>query len=145
MLGAGIKLGAVRLLAPQGTTGQFDDHHLQAQAQPQVGHPVLPRPTCSGDLALDAPFAKTSRHHHAGYPFQFLPPPAALQRLGTDIVHVNVPPVRQGRVVQRLAHADVGIVQFDVFAHDGNGQRGFGSVDAIHEFTPLPQIRRSRL
>ena len=88
--------------------------------RPQIGHVVFARPTGGLDLALDAPFAKAAGHDDAADALQPIPALALLQIAGVDPLDLHLPVAGDAGVVQRLAHAHVGVVQFHVLADEGD-------------------------
>ena len=65
-VGEEVELGRVGVRCADHVAGELDDAALQAQAQPEVGHPVLARVARGEDLALDAAMAEAAGHEHAG-------------------------------------------------------------------------------
>lgn len=56
----GAKLAGVSASQACHMAGKFNDRHLQSQADPQEGKPILPGVLAGEDLALNAAFAKTA-------------------------------------------------------------------------------------
>src|SRR5439155_25811138 len=55
VLGEHVELGRVRVRRPDDLPGEVDDRTLEAEAQAEVGDPVVARPMGGEHLALDAP------------------------------------------------------------------------------------------
>ena len=107
-----VELGGVGPGHAGHVAGELDHRHLQAQAQAEIGHLVLAGVAHGHDLALDAPHAEAARAPGCRRPL-----PAAsvisscLQRLGVHPDDLQVRAVVDGRVLQRLDHAQVGVLQ----------------------------------
>ena len=56
------------------------------------------------------------------------------QLLGADPFDVYVKSLLNGRVVKSLPHTDVGVVQFDVLAHNSHPQGRLGPFNLGHRF-----------
>ena len=92
------------------------------------------------NLALDAAMAEAARHQdavHAGQPRGDL---LLLQLLAVNPVNLDCHPLSDARVVQRLLDADVGVVELDVLADDGDAQARLGGADALHQTAPVGQV-----
>lgn len=55
--------------------------------------------------------------------------------------NVYVPIVAEARMVQRFAHAHVGVVQLHIFAHNANANFCFGAADFGDHLFPFGEIR----
>ena len=115
MLGA--ELGGVGSIALEHVAGEFDDHDLHAQAEPQVGHPLLAGVAGGPNLPLDGPFAEAARHHNAVHPLQGGLTAALLQLARVHPADVHPQAVVNSGVDQGLLHRKVGIGQLGVLAH----------------------------
>jgi len=62
MGGGTVELGAVGVGEPEHVAAIFDDRHLHAETDPEVGHCMLARVAHGLDLALDTPFAEAAGH-----------------------------------------------------------------------------------
>src|SRR4051794_41912052 len=105
--------------------GKLDAHDLHAQAQPEVGYGMLASIMGSTNLAFYAAIAKASGHYDAVDGSQLIKIAALLQFFGTDPGNVDIPPYRQAGVDERFLHAQVGILQLYVLAHQADAQDRF--------------------
>ena len=67
----------------------FDDGHLHAEADAEIGHLVLARETHRGDLALGAALAEAAGHQDAVDVLQVVNGVLALEDFGIDPVELD--------------------------------------------------------
>ena len=139
------EFGGVWFHGTEDMAGKLDDHDMQPQAQPQVGYLVFPGVSGRLDFTFDTPLAEATRDDD----------PLGGAQQGFDIVlvkffrvhpeQVEFPVIMESGVIERLTHRVIGIVQLDVFTHQGNINRVARGLDALHHFPPLPQFGRTSL
>ena len=95
---------------------------------PRKGTPLLAGVAGRGDLALDAAAAEAARHQDAvGLAQQAL----EVGRLGVDPVDLELDAVVDRGVLERLGHREVGVVELDVLADQGDPHAALAGVDAL--------------
>ena len=119
---------------------ELGDGHLQAKAQAEVGHLVLAGVARRHDLALDAADAEAAGHQHAVGGFEPGGDLLLLERLGVHPDDLHVAAVMDGRVLERLDDAQIGVLQLDVLAHQGDAHRAAGGLDLVDQSDPLAQL-----
>jgi hypothetical protein len=108
--------------------------------------PETPSRQCHGlNLALDAPVADAAGHDDAVGQREPLLDGVAGELLGVDPQHAQLSPVVDGRVLERLPHREVGLVELYVLAHEGDGHGAAHRVDALDEGLPLREVGLGRL
>mmetsp|Transcript_127571 Transcript_127571/g.397269 ORF Transcript_127571/g.397269 Transcript_127571/m.397269 type:complete len:418 (-) Transcript_127571:769-2022(-) len=144
-----IKLRGVGRPPPELAARKLDHGGLQAHADAQVGHVAGATIPSRGDLALDAPIAKSARHEDPLRRAERLPSSlvalgvnlldVGLERRGVDPRDGEVEPRLQRRVLQRLHHADVRVGVAHVLADEGNPHLVLASVRPVGDHLPIPK------
>ena len=93
------------------------------------------------DFALDPAGAKSARDDDAGDSAQFIPAVAFFQVNRMDESQIQLDPLGDGGMLQCLAHAHVGILQFDIFADQGHLDGRSFPVHCLHQRLPFRPIR----
>ncbi len=138
MRGVLAEFGAVRIRQSSDVAGELDHRHLHAQADAQIGNPLLAGVAYRGDLAFDAALAETARYQdgvHASQTGQAVP----LDLLGVDIVNVDLGVGVDAGVQQGFVQRLVGIGQIHVLADHGDVHRGGRVLDRLHHPFPVGQ------
>src|SRR6266702_4013102 len=140
----GIEFGTVGSWKPQDIACELDDRNLHTQAQPQVRLARAARKVGGFDLALDATMAEAAGNDDARHILLRLGVPLAhvLQGLGVNPLDAYIHIVIPARVMQCLADREIGVMQFDVFADQGNGQCWAVMLNGINQVMPLLHVRR---
>ena len=109
---------------------------------PRIGHAVLPGVPDGGDFALHAPVAEAAGHQNAVRS----PPrarPAFLVRHRLRVDPLDVAPCASLAMppwLQRLHHAEIGVVQLHILAHQGDVHLAAAALAGpVHHGLPLPQ------
>ena len=121
----------------------FDTGHLHAQTNAEERHIAGAREGDRGNLALAATLAESAGHENAMHRLERgddLRGIIALENLGIDPFDVDLDPVGEAAVDQRLVEALVGIGQADILAHHRDGYFAFGVEIAIGDVEPGRQI-----
>src|SRR3954452_10054291 len=138
LLGAvGVELGGGGLLEARDVAGVLDHHALQTEAQAERGDPVVSRVGERAELAVEPTHAEAPRHAD-----------------GVDVVQLAVGAVRVGALVgghpadadggvvgeaagpERLGDREVGVVQVDVLADQGDLHLLLGMVHLAEQVVP---------
>ena len=144
MGGLGIELGAVGTLQAGHVAGVFDDGHLHAEADPQVGDAVLAGVAHRLDLALDAALAEAARDEDGVDPQQAVGA-LALDALGIHVAHPHPGMGLDPGVGQGLGQGLVGLGEIHVLADHAHRDLADGLVEAVQDPLPLVQVRRRGL
>ena len=115
---------AVRLVAVEDVPRQLHAHHLHPQTQPQIRDAVFAGVARREDLPLDAAIAEAARHYDAIGVRQLLALLPVLQSLTVNPINVDIVAEFERGMDQRLAHADVGVLQLHVLAHERDAHDG---------------------
>ncbi len=95
-----------------------------------------------GDLALDAALAEPARDHQSVE----APQPVALEQVGhgggLDPLDLDLGPVVEAGVAQRLDHREIGVGQVDVLADDADPDRADGRGHLVDQALPPGQVDR---
>src|SRR5204863_1814628 len=96
-----------------------------AEADPEVRDALLARDLRGEDLALDPAAAEPARDQDPVGADEPLARVLALERLGVDPVDLDTAAVQEAGVAQRLADAEVGVLELHVLAdeRDADGRR----------------------
>ena len=140
--GLGVELGGVGAGHVADVAGELGDGALHAQADAEERHAVLAAVADGLDLALDAAVAEAAGHEDAVGAAEPLGDRLRRELLGVDPEQVELAAVEDGRVLERLPHGQVGVVQLHVLAHEGDGHRLVAGVDVLDERLPLGQVGR---
>ena len=97
--------------------------HLHAVANAEEGDVALAGVAGGDHLALRAARPEAGRDDDAGDIAEVRLRVVLLQFLGVDPVDLNGEVLRERRVLQRLRDGDVGVLQADVFADEGDARR----------------------
>ena len=124
-------------------TGELDDRDLHAQADAEVGHAVFPCVLCRQDHALDAPVAEAAGHQNAAAIPQHRPDVLCRQRLGVHPFDVHMAVAGRARVEQGLRHAEIGVMQLRVLAHQRDLHPLVYAVDLLHHGPPPGHVRHA--
>ena len=136
-LGLGVEFGAGCSRQVGDRPRVLDHHALQPEAQPEHGDAVLAREAQGAQLALDAAHAEASRHANAVEIGEVLR--RALGRLALvtgDPADADFGLVREAARAQRLGHAQVGVGQVDVLAHEADRDLALGLVHGREQVFP---------
>ena len=135
------ELGGVRVLPAQHVPGKFHHCHLHTQADAKIGNAVLPGVPAGQDHALHTTVAEAAGHQHAGHIAQHRLHVLLCQRLGVHPADIHHRVVGGARMVQRLHHGQIRVVELGVFAHQGDGHMLTCALLPLDHGAPLPQVR----
>jgi len=116
--------------------GKFNHHQLHAQAQTQVGRFVFAGVADGLDLAFDAAAAKPAGHEHAVCGAHHFPAAILFQVGGMDPIDLQLHAVGQGGVLEGFAHAEIGVVQLHILAHERHPYLRLGALNFLHQALP---------
>ena len=125
----------------------LDAGHLHAEADTEERHASFTRKADAGDLAFAAALPEPARHKNAMHRLEprryirFF----ALEYLGVDPADIDLDPVRQPAMDQRLVERLVGILQADILADHTDGHLAFGVEIAVGHIVPARKVRRRRI
>ena len=124
-----VELAGIRVGDPGDVAGIFDHGDLHAQADAEIGYPVLPGVFRRQDHAVDAPVAEAAGDDDAVQRAAKLPPHVLFRNgLGVDPADVHLSVQSIARMAQRLCHGEIGVVQLDIFAHQTDGHTSVARV-----------------
>src|SRR5690606_35281038 len=101
MLAIAVEFSTVGFITPQKAAGKFNTHDLHPQAQPQVWHPVLPRPAGYFYLALYSPLSEPPGYDHPTNSLKSIPMLSLLQVPGVNPLYLDLPVVADSCVIKR--------------------------------------------
>ena len=138
---APVKLTGVGVCQPCLVPGEFDDGHLHAQADAQIGEGVLPGVLGGENHALNPPVPEAARYEYAGQSRQFFRsiPGRQCFRIYPADVHMGIliiPCVTQG-----FGHREIGVLQLGVFPHKADGYLPGSPLGFLHHDGPLIHLR----
>ncbi len=138
-----VDLRRVGVLQADHVAGEFDHRALQAQADAEERHALLPREADGLHLARDAAVAEAARNQDAVHAAQDAIRPLALDLLRLHLAHRH--PALQGDagVVQRFVDRFVGVVVLDVLADDRDGDFVGRVEDALQHRPPVADVQRT--
>ena len=142
MGGLGRHFGGVCVGPAQHMAGKFNDGDLHAQTDAEVGQIVFPGVSGGGDHPLDAPVAEAAGHQHAAAAVQLLGHILRRNGLRIDPPDVHHRAAGGTGMEQGFLHAEIGVVQLDIFAHQRDGDFLFGVFDILHHGRPMGHVRR---
>ena len=138
--GGAAEFGAVGIRPACRMAGKFNNGDLHPQADAEVGDVLFPGKLRRHNHALDAAVAEAAGHQDAA---------AAAKRLG-DVLrgeglavhpadgHLGI--TGGAGMKQRLRHADVGIPQAGIFAHQGDFHMAVDALYPLHYRRPFGQV-----
>lgn len=138
--GAFIKLGAVGVFQAADIAGKLDDGDLHAEADAKEGNAGAAGITCGGDFALGATVAEAPGDEDALQAAEVDVGAAFLDGLGVHTHDVHFAVIGCASVGECLVDALVGVLEFDVFAHNTDAHVVGGVNDALDEVAPLAEI-----
>jgi hypothetical protein len=133
----GVELGGVGLPEAGLVAGELDHHALQPEAQAERRDPVGAGIGERTDLALEAADAEAARHADR---VDVVQQPGGVDRVlalvGGDPPDLDLRLVGEPTGAQRLGHGEVGVVQVDVLADQGDRHLLLGVVDPAEQVVP---------
>ena len=99
-------------------TRELRDGDVHAEADAEVRDAVLARDAAGEDLPLPAARAEAARHEDAVDAGELGARLVERHVLGVDPAHVHAAAVVDARVLERLVHREVRVVQLDVLADE---------------------------
>ena len=140
MHGIGIQLDAVSVVVSHHVPGVFHNGELHAQAQPQERQAMGSGIVDGRDLPLDTSAAEAARHQQAVHIPQKLFHVLFRYFFRIDPFDMDVGMAGDSAVLQRLHHAEVGVMERDVLAHQGDGHFLVRVPQSVHHALPVGQI-----
>ena len=135
------KLAGVGVGVAQHVAGKLHHHDLHTKADAKVGDIVLPGVLRGLDHALNAAVAKAAGHDDAVHIGEDLLAGFLIgQVLALHPLDLHLTVVLKAGVVQALHHGEVGVVQFDILAHQRDGAGLAAGGDAGHYLLPFGQV-----
>ena len=131
-----VEFGGVGALEPADVAGELDRRPLHAVADAEVGDAVAAGELGGAHHAAGAAVAEAAGHQDAGRAFEQPAAGLGFERLGLDPLDVDLQPVRESAVVQRLVEALVGVLVAGVLAHDMDGELVVGVLDVVDQRLP---------
>ena len=136
-----VELFGARSRQARHVTRGFDDGHLHAQTDPQIGDFLLAGVLRGLDLAFGTAFAKPAGHEDRVEPFEVRGQVVALIKdLCIDPFDLDLDPIGHATVSQRLCDGFIGVFKLGVFADDGDFDLAFGVVHAVRDIAPDRQF-----
>ena len=137
-----IHLRGVGSLKAEHIAGKFDDHTLHTQADTERGDVVLAEVTDGGKFALHAPLSEARSDDDAVHIGQQFGRIRVVDLLRMDEPQVELAVVIYGSNEQRFVDRFVGVLQFDVLAHEPDTDHVGGALLPVEEVLPRVQLRR---
>ena len=125
------ELGGVGVRDAGERAGRLDHRHLHAEADAEIRHLALAGEARRLDLALGAALAEAAGHEDAVDALEEGRRILALEDLALDPVEVDLHPVGDAAMDQRLDQRLVGVLEAGVLADDGDGDLALRVVDAL--------------
>ena len=141
VLGVRLELGGVGIGQAGHVAGVLDGGDLHAQADAQVRDAVLAGVLCGDDLALDATLAEAAGHEDRVVLRQLVGG-CGRQRLGVDILDVDLDVVVHAGVAQRLVERLVRVRQLGVLAGHRDRDLALRVGDFLDQPVPATEIGR---
>ena len=116
---------------------ELRDGDVHAEADAEVRDAALSRDAAGEDLPLPAPRAEAAGHEHAVHLLELALGLLERHAFGVDPAHVHVAAVMDARVLQRLVHGEVGVVELHVLADEGDLDGRVALADASGQRLPL--------
>ncbi len=140
-LGSGAEFGGVRLVDAAKIPRRFDDRHLHAETNPEIGNLAFTRELDGSDLPFRAALAEAARHQDSVHVLQKRRRILALEHFGFDPIEIDADLVGDTSVGERLDQRLIGILQAGIFAHDGDRHVTFGVANALVDEPPAREVR----
>src|SRR4051794_3847504 len=140
--GLRVELGRVGAVHACDVACELCDRDLHAEADAQVWHTVLACVTRRADLALYSTDAEAARHQDAVDRLELRLGSGQIERLDIDPLDLDLAAVMGARVLERLDHRQVGVLELRVLAGHRDPDGLVGLVAAAHHALPLRQVRR---
>ena len=138
MRGERVELRGVCVSCVQNFTRDVHHRALHAQAEPEIGHEILPRISRRQHLSLDAAMAESARDHDA---IDLRERRGILvELLRVDPNELQVDAALQRGMTQRLGDADVRVGHLHVFAHHRDAHGWFRRGDACAQVLPIREV-----
>ena len=141
----GIHLGRVRALEAADVARELRDGDVHAEADAEVRDPLLARDPAGEDLALPAARAEAAGDEHAVGRLELLDRLLVGHVLGVEPAHVHLRALVHARVLERLVHGEVGVVQLHVLADERDLDVLAPLDDQVGEVLPLAEHGRRRV
>jgi len=136
----GVHLGRVRPVEPADVAGELRDGDVHPEADAEVRDLVFARHSAGEDLPLPASRAEPTRHEHAVDTCELGPRLVERHVLGVDPAHVDVAAVVDSRVLERLVHREVRVVELHVLPDERDLNRLAPCAEPLDELVPLAEI-----
>ncbi|CDN42609.1 Uncharacterized protein BN871_BO_00110 [Paenibacillus sp. P22] len=136
-----VDLGAVGSLHADDVPGIFDDGNLHAETDAEERNALLARITDRRDLAFDSPVPEAAGHQNAVHALQRFSRIAVRQLLGVHPADAYFGIGLDAGMGKGLHDAEVGVVQSDVFADNGDLRLALEVFHAVDERFPLGHLR----
>src|SRR4051794_20850938 len=136
----GIELGRVGAVHVRDMAGELRHRDLHAEADPQVRDTVLARVAGGADLALDAANTEAPRDEDAVDRLERGPGLGRLEPLDIDPLDLDLHTVVGARVLQRLDHRQVGVLELRVLAGHRDPDDLLGAIAAADHALPVRQV-----
>ncbi len=140
-----IHLGRVRAVQADDVPSELGDRDVHAEADAEIRDPPLARDAACEDLALPPARAKAARHQHAVDRLEQLGCLVVGHILGVDPAHPHGAAAVQARVLQRLVHRQVRVLQLHVLPDERDLCELAPLVDPARQLRPFPELRLRRV
>ena len=141
----GIHLGRVGALEPDDVPRELGDGDVHAEADAEVRDPALARDPAGEDLALPAARAEAAGDEDAVDLLEQLGRLLVGHVLGVDPVDAHLRALVDARVLERLVHREVGVVELHVLADERDRHLLARLADPVDHVLPLAEVGRRRL
>ena len=137
----GGELAGVGVGVAQNVAGELHDHDLHTEADAEVGDIVLAGVLCGLYHAFDAAVAKAAGDDDAVHVRKGFPAGCLIgQVLALDPLDLHLAVVLEAGVVEAFHDGQIGVMQLDVLAHEGDGAGLAAGGDPGQHLFPLGEV-----
>src|SRR3954447_3243842 len=135
-----VHLRRVGAVEPDDVPCELGDGDVHAEADSEVRNVALASDAAGGDLPLPPARAESARDKHAVGALELPRSLFDAHALGVHPPHVDVRALMDTRMLQGLVDGEVGVLELDVLAHQGDLHVAVAFRDAAGEVPPLAQL-----
>ena len=140
-----VHLGRVRPVEPDDVARELRHRDVHPEADAEVRDPALAGDTAGEDLPLPPPGAEPAGDEHAVDLLELLDGLLVRHVLGVDPADADAGARGDARVLQRLVHGEVRVVELHVLADERDLDLVATLADPVGQLAPLGEVGRPRL
>ena len=122
-------------------TRELGDGDVHAEADAEIGDRLLARDAAGAELPFPAARAEAARDEHAVDAGELGARLLERHVFRVDPAHTDAAARRNARVLQRLVHRQVGVVELHVLADERDLDRRVALAEPLDELVPFAEIR----